>query len=128
MRLALRCWDSKCRALENCYIIRILYRFLESICRGDCNLSLCTTLFLAKTMPLRTVYIRQLRYGIVFPRDKVGHRLRSQSAVQSESRNLQQICMIHYIPIVSHALADPLFCALADRSDLPVLLIKADKK
>jgi len=50
--------DSKRRALENWFCVRICYMFLISECRGDWDLGLCTTSVLALGEPERNGKIR----------------------------------------------------------------------
>jgi len=55
---ALWCRDSKRRALENYFPVRICYEFLISKCRGDWDLGLCTFRLLSFINPLSDGKIR----------------------------------------------------------------------
>jgi len=63
---------------------------------------------------------------------EVVHRPRSQSPLHFVIRNIKQIRTKNQLPVASRTTFAPSHSALADRSDLPVMLItrmsKADKK
>jgi len=93
--------DSKRRALENKFCVRICYMFQISKCRGDRDLGLCTTSVLALGEPKRRGKIRFfLRRNTFFSRilpsrirspsasTEVVHRTRSQSPLHFDFRNI----------------------------------------
>ena len=93
--------DSKRRALENWFCVRICYMFLISKCRGDWDLGLCTTSVLALGEPKRNGKIRFfLRRNTFFFRilpsrirsssasTEVVHRPRSKSPLHFDIRNI----------------------------------------
>jgi len=93
--------DSKRRALENKFSMRICYMFPVSKCRGDWDPGLCTTSGLAFEEPQRNGKIRfflrrntffsqksPLRCGSPNASPEVVHRLRSQSPLHFDIRNI----------------------------------------
>ena len=139
MERALTCGTVKAeRSMRICYMSWI------SKCRADWDLGLWTTSGLAFGKPQRNGKIRfVLRRNTFFSRKSplrsgspnaspdVVHRPRSQSLLHFDIRNIQQIRTQNWFPIASRMTSAPSPSALADRSDLPVLLItrlsKADK-
>jgi len=101
---ALRCRDSKRWAIGNYFPVRIWYKFLISICKGDRAWRLCSSWHLAQRMPpcsarissklWQTPLIKQIRplhCGILCTRCQELRRPRSKSPLQSEIRNLYEI-------------------------------------
>ena len=96
--------ESKRRAPGNYFFERICYMFLEAKCRGDWDLSLCTTSGLVFGEPRRNGKIRfflrrntffsgksPLRRGSPNTSPEVVHRPRSQCSLHFDFRNIQQI-------------------------------------
>jgi len=93
--------ESKRRALGNYFFERICYMFLMSKCRGDWDLSLCTTSGLACGEPQRNEKIRfflcrntffprksPLRIGSPHASPEVVHRPRSRSPLHFDIGNI----------------------------------------
>jgi len=96
-----RAAESKRRALGNYFFERICYMFPISNCRGDRDLGLCTTSGLACGEPMRSGDFRgknvfrhrknrifSLRCGSPHASPEVVHRLRSQSPLHFDIRNM----------------------------------------